>query len=915
MPFGMIRVSIPTSCLKLAAAAEDVYLERPTRIALALAKRHDVLAHRKAVTMTNGSESLAQAIAEWSLERPIWEQNALRRLALAEPISEDGIREFAEFALLQASGTTPDAEGVTAHDLSFGSGSDDSVALSRIADPQGINALLTTDSLDFNPTGLTLIFGENGSGKSGYARILKRITRSRHQSDILTNVFEPPAEQSARVSALVGATHVDLAWPTDNPTFLRRVSFYDAACADRYISADNEVAYRPQSIALLDSLVGLSSRVRADLLGRRQTLEEDIPSLPTPPPGTRAARFISDLSAETTQLEIDKASEYPNDLDKQVADLRARIESLQSTDIDRLRDDLTRQIESVEQITSHISDVRHALSASTLRELSKAATAVDDAKQAAAYARSLRFESEAVPGVGSASWKLLWEAARRFSQESAFPDQLFPNVQTSQGKVCVLCHQSLSDEAIARFHSFEQFVSDDTQQVMCQTQNRLDVLSDKFRNLEVFTTATAISLNRIERASANAHSELQADLAELDEHRLEIVAGLNQGTAEQISIGGPRSHQSAEKLLSQAQERLQDIAADDREAKIAELHAQLEELLGFRTLRDGRFDITSRLETLRSLRTFDAAIRMTDTRGITRRAATLIRTHVSDVLKHRFSQETGLLGLRTVSLADAGGGQGNLLHRAQLVGAVQRAPLDSVLSEGEQTALGLAGFLTEVDTDSSGSATVFDDPVTSLDHVRREKVAQRLVELAATRQVIIFTHDLAFVVDLKRFAESDSIEVSERWVTKRHRQPGSVSEGGPWDAQTVRQRIHQLNARVPEIRLLLDGDDPDAARRGVRSWYQDLRLVWERAIWEAVLHPVVVRGRLEEVRPTNLRVLAQFTEDDNQEIQTAFTRCGDRGSHDRSSEFNRPLPAISELEYDLDGLREWHARVRRYQSS
>ena len=123
-------------------------------------------------------------------------------------------------------------------------------------------------------------------------------------------------------------------------------------------------------------------------------------------------------------------------------------------------------------------------------------------------------------------------------------------------------------------------------------------------------------------------------------------------------------------------------------------------------------------------------------------------------MKHRFSQETLRLDLLRVRLADAGGGQGNLRHRAQLVDAVQSARLDAVLSEGEQTALGLAGFLTEVESDPSNSAVVFDDPVTSLDHVRQERVARRIVELGIRRQVIIFTHDIAFMVDIKRAAEA-----------------------------------------------------------------------------------------------------------------------------------------------------------------
>jgi wobble nucleotide-excising tRNase len=70
------------------------------------------------------------------------------------------------------------------------------------------------------------------------------------------------------------------------------------------------------------------------------------------------------------------------------------------------------------------------------------------------------------------------------------------------------------------------------------------------------------------------------------------------------------------------------------------------------------------------------------------------------------------------------------------------------LSEGEQTCVGLAAFLAELATASHKSALVFDDPVTSLDHRWRERVAERLVEEAKVRQIVVFTHDMVFVNDL-----------------------------------------------------------------------------------------------------------------------------------------------------------------------
>ncbi len=56
-----------------------------------------------------------------------------------------------------------------------------------------------------------------------------------------------------------------------------------------------------------------------------------------------------------------------------------------------------------------------------------------------------------------------------------------------------------------------------------------------------------------------------------------------------------------------------------------------------------------------------------------------------------------------------------------------KAKVHAVLSEGEQTCVALVALLTELATTSNGSALLFDDPVSSLDHRWRKMVAKRLV--------------------------------------------------------------------------------------------------------------------------------------------------------------------------------------------
>ena len=76
-----------------------------------------------------------------------------------------------------------------------------------------------------------------------------------------------------------------------------------------------------------------------------------------------------------------------------------------------------------------------------------------------------------------------------------------------------------------------------------------------------------------------------------------------------------------------------------------------------------------------------------------------------------------------------------------------------VLSEGEQTVVALADFLAEIDLGEYPLSLIFDDPVNSMDHLRKDAIAKRLVEEATKRQVIIFTHDILFTHYLAEFSQ------------------------------------------------------------------------------------------------------------------------------------------------------------------
>ena len=65
------------------------------------------------------------------------------------------------------------------------------------------------------------------------------------------------------------------------------------------------------------------------------------------------------------------------------------------------------------------------------------------------------------------------------------------------------------------------------------------------------------------------------------------------------------------------------------------------------------------------------------------------------------------------------------------------------MSEGEQKAVALALFISEISLSNNKSTIIFDDPVNSLDHRIMYNLAGLLLSLE--NQIIIFTHNKMFL--------------------------------------------------------------------------------------------------------------------------------------------------------------------------
>lgn len=862
--------------------------------------------------------ALEELIVAWSQERPAWQREVMRRVAAGDVLSNEDYDSLVE-GIAEAKDLPAGQFGL--EQLPQAASQDLPVCLVAIQRAEHVNALESKEPLTFAPQGLTIVYGDNGSGKSGYARLLKRITRARHKEDVLTDVFRDTsmAQPTAALSVLIGDAEESLAWPEPSRPELQRMLFYDAACGSAYIASESDFPYRPSALFVMDGLIEACVAVRARIdakLAENGASANQLPVAAEHMHESDAAQFLASLSGNSSVEMLDALIASFDTAKETIEVLKDQEARLRSADTTKVRQQLTRQSEKLIGLRNHIERLGAAMGSVALAEIQQHQTTVKALEEAGALlARS--FESEPLPGVGSAPWKMLWDAAQRFSKEHAYPDHDFPFL--AKECRCVLCQQPLETQSRDRFIRFDEFVRNDIQVRLRDGKRVYLGKVNAFRDLTVSSEVVANNLKDLEEANFDLVAEVRALLSSYQAASEQVREALSdQQAIPQIVIDiGPIIFRLAEAggAARAAAEELEN--PEGIQKQLVTLTAKRAGLELLEQIKKSRAAIIKEIARLKERDALEAAKSAAATTGITKKILEFSEESITEVVRDTFTRETDRLRLERVTIARTRADKGTLLHQPKLVGARQQVTLPKVFSEGERTALGLAAFFTDAQLDGSKSALILDDPVTSLDHIRRGLVATRLAALAETRQVILFTHDVAFVADLKREAAAKGVPVAERSVMRSRadeRKPGACTARHPWKAKDVLARLDELRQELGRIRKECSAWDEKQYDDAVAVWAGNLSETWERIFSQEIVGPVLAEGGLE-VRPMMVKVLARFSDSDHCEFEGSYGRASQwTRRHDKSATVNYVAPDVDTLEEELQLVENWFKRVKGYKA-
>lgn len=862
--------------------------------------------------------ALEELIVAWSQERPAWQREVMRRVAAGEVLSDEDYDKLVE--VIVAAKKLPAGQFALAQ-LPQAAPEDLPVCLAAIEKPEHVNALESKEPLTFEQQGLTIVYGDNGSGKSGYARLLKRITRARHKEDVLTDVFRDTAlaQPTAALSIRIGDAEESLDWPESSRPELQRMLFYDAACGSAYIASESDFPYRPSALfvmdGLIDACVAVRERIDAKLTENGARVNQ-LPAVPEQVQQSDGGQFVLSLSASSSVDRLDALIASFDTAKETIENLKGQEARLRSADTTKARQLLARQSEKLLALRGHVEILDEVIGKEALAETARHQVAVKTLEEASILlARA--FESEPLPGVGSSPWKALWEAAQCFSNERAYPGHNFPVL--GKDCRCVLCQQPLEEQSRDRFRRFNEFVHNDTQVQLRDARSTYEHKAKVLREITVLPAAIANNLKDLEHTNADVAAEVRTVLSNYESASEQVREALsNHREVPQIEIERAsvinRLTQAGDAAKAAAEEFGSPEGLQQQLVGVTERRAHLELL---EQLKKSRLDIVNEIARLKERQALEAAKSAAATTGITKKILELSEESITEVVRDTFTRETDRLRLERVTIARTRAEKGALLHQPKLVGARQQVTLPRVFSEGERTALGLAAFFTEAQLDGSRSALILDDPVTSLDHIRRVLVAARLATLAETRQVILFTHDLAFVADLKQEAAARGVPVAERAVMRNRadeRKPGACTTKHPWKAKDVAGRLDELRQELSRIRRESTTWDEKQYEEAVAVWAGNLSETWERIFSQELVGPVLAEGGLE-VRPMMVKVLARFSGDDHREFDGSYGRVSRWAKrHDKSAAVNYVAPDIDKLDEELGLVDIWFKRIKGYKA-
>ncbi|TCD46806.1 hypothetical protein [Chlorobium sp. N1] len=515
-----------------------------------------------------------------------------------------------------------------------------------------------------------MIYGGNGSGKSGYARVMKRACRARDQSEpIHPNAKDPAASRmvpTAKFEVKVAGASEEIEWSlgTISPERLSTISVFDSKCARSYITSEQDVAYLPYGLDIVENLANLvlpklSETLDAEING----IDVDKLSIEHLIGETEVGKVIETLSVKTNSEQISSLGTLSKDEIKRITDLEAAL-----NEVDPLAKARDLRLSAIRLKTYSVKLAKPlkwvcAEAVVKLQGLAEIKKVAEIAETMAAD--SLRAGEELLPGTGDQAWKRLFEAARSFSTEVAYPGEEFP--PSTESKVCSLCQNALGESGAQRLNRFDEYIKNDVARAADVARNDVETAKSMIEvaDLDIIADAALCDeLRALDKSLLQTITEFQDSIETRRSAMLRcIVSSKWTEIPRIIESPRPRVRQLA---ASQFRGFRTLVRAADEEMR-KKLGEELSELLARQSLAKSLKAVLELLERMKKKAALEKCRSSLKTRHISDQSKAFASVAVTDELKKSLDLEFKALGIGDIKTKlKARNSRGKMYHQLLL---------------------------------------------------------------------------------------------------------------------------------------------------------------------------------------------------------------------------------------------------------
>lgn len=792
------------------------------------------------------STHLRTLIIQYAKTLPNWQKILAKR---AFSIEKDNLsdREFINLALLRFKydlkirsieevGSEIISEINSLQDNTDNSTESFNTRLIEISEIIGVNALESSQKITFSPK-LTIIYGNNGSGKSGYSRLFNNAFFSRGDKEILPNILLPSSEQK-KVQAKFkfktdGIDHefsfADVGLKKEFSVF----ACFDSKTVEAHVGKENELFILPNEMKFFKKLADLTTEVKNEITNELNLIKVE---------RKFEKEFIGDSDIKTKIISVNNLNEleklkqlviFTNTFEAEFTEAKNDYNSFKEINPVERSEIIKSAIKELQVIKTYIFQARNIFNDVSVKNIKLKFAEIETLKKEIKDHGLESFKSQFFQITDSQIWRNFIASSIDFIKTEKDLNH-YPSCE----EVCPLCLQKLNDEAIDLFKKYFKFLASEREIKIKNLENDIQVFRENVIKFTIKNVQQYPNLSSLFNPKEDQFIKIKNHLENINLSKDNANIFMNDKNYNELNGIEYFDEENYTILLDKLNNMLKELKGDKYQENLKIKEKKFIDYEHKKLFISKREEMELFFKELAYKNILIAEEKKITTRSITEKQKNIFNEYFTKQYKHKFHSESSSLGVNFNIDIKPRGSDGSTGRKLDILNHLP----SKILSEGEQRAIALADFLTEVDICKISGGLIFDDPVNSLDHQRKAYIAKRLVKESHIRQIIILTHDISFFYDLTTEAEKEGFKHNENlychWINRIDNTIGVID----LNRKKRMESDYQKPTRAEEyLQRSLKEQDIQGIEDLVKQGFNCLRSTYEAFVLFSLLGDTVVR--------------------------------------------------------------------------